>query len=87
MARLKVTRADGSESIHEITPVVEYAFEQHTKKGFYVAFQVDQKQSDIYWLAWECLRRAGAPEVYPFGDKFLETLKAVEVLGDDSPNG
>ncbi len=86
MARLKVTRADGSESIHEITPVVEYAFEQHTKKGFYVAFQVDQKQSDIYWLAWECLRRAGAPDVKPFGDAFLETLKAVEVL-DDDPNG
>ena len=87
MARLKVTRADGSESIHEITPVVEYAFEQQTKKGFYRAFQGDQKQSDIYWLAWECLRRADAPEVYPFGEKFLATLKAVEVLGDDSPNG
>ncbi len=63
--------SDGSESIHEITPVVEYAFEQHTKKGFYVAFQVDQKQSDIYWLAWECLRRADAPDVFPFGEKFL----------------
>jgi hypothetical protein len=87
MARLKVTRADGTESIHEITPVIEYAFEQHTKKGFYRAFQEDQKQSDIYWLAWECLRRDGAPDVKPFGDKFLETLKAVEVLGDEYPNG
>ncbi len=38
------------------------------------------------WLAWECLRRAGAPDVKPFGDAFLETLKAVEVL-DDDPNG
>ena len=87
MARLKVTRADGTESIHEITPAIEYAFEQHAKKGFYVAFQQDQKQSDIYWLAWECLRRAQAPDVFPFGDKFLETLKSVEVLGDESPNG
>jgi hypothetical protein len=87
MARLKVTRADGTETIHEITPVIEYAFEQYAKKGFFKAFQEDQKQSDIYWLAWECLRRADASDVKPFGDKFLETLKAVEVLGDEFPNG
>lgn len=87
MASLKITRADGSESQHEITPAIEYAFEQYAKKGFYKAFQEDQKQSDIYWLAWECLRRADAPNVKPFGDKFLETLKAVEVIGDEYPNG
>ena len=87
MARLKITRADGTESVHEITPVIEYAFEQHAKKGFFKAFQEDQKQSDIYWLAWECLRRADASDVKPFGEKFLETLATVEVLGDDSPNG
>ena len=86
MAKLKIVRADGSETSHEITPAIEYAFEQYAKKGFYKAFREDQKQSDIYWLAWECLRRAGAPDVFPFGDKFLETLKAVEVV-DDSPNG
>jgi len=71
MARLKVTRADGTESIHEITPAIEYAFELHAKKGFYKAFQEDQKQSDIYWLAWECLKRAGAPEVYPSPSEFI----------------
>lgn len=86
MASLKITRADGTESVHEITPAIEYAFEQYAKKGFYKAFSEDQKRSDIYWLAWECLRRADAPNVFPFGDKFLETLKAVEV-SDDSPNG
>ena len=86
MAKLKVVRADGTESVQEITPAVEYAFEQYAKKGFYKAFREDQKQSDIYWLAWECLRRASAPDVFPFGDKFLETLRAVEVM-DDSPNG
>jgi hypothetical protein len=86
MARLKITRADGTESSHELTPAIEYAFEQYAKKGFYKAFREDQKQSDIYWLAWECLRRAGAPDVKLFGDAFLETLKQVEVL-DDNPNG
>jgi len=87
MASLKVVRADGTESIHEITPAVEYAFEQYAKKGFYKAFREDQKQSDIYWLAWECLRRADAPDVKPFGSAFLETLAAVDVVSDDSPNG
>lgn len=87
MASLKVKRADGSESVHEITPAIEYAFEQYAKKGFFKAFREDQKQSDIYWLAWECLRRAKAPDVFPFGDKFLETLHSVEVVADDSPNG
>ena len=87
MASLKITRADGTVSQHEITPAIEFAFEQYAKKGFYKAFQEDQKQSDTYWLAWECLRRADAPDVKPFGDKFLETLKAVEVLGDEYPNG
>ena len=86
MARIKVTRADGTESTHELTPAIEYAFEQYAKKGFFKAFREDQKQSDIYWLAWECLRRAGAPDVKPFGEAFLETLKTVEVL-DDDPNG
>ena len=86
MASLKVVRADGSESVHPITPAIEYAFEQYAKKGFYRAFTEDQKRTDVYWLAWECLRRAGAPEVFPFGDKFLDTLQSVEVL-DDSPNG
>lgn len=86
MARLKIIRADGTESTHELTPAIEFAFEQYAKKGFYKAFREDQKQSDIYWLAWECLRRAGASDVKPFGDAFLETLKAVEVL-DDDPNG
>ena len=87
MASLKVVRADGTESIHEITPAIEFAFEQYAKKGFYRAFREDQKQSDIYWLAWECLRRADAPDVKPFGSAFLDTLAAVDVVADDSPNG
>ena len=87
MASLKVIRADGTESIHEITPAIEYAFEQYAKKGFYKSFREDQLQTSIYYLAWECLCRSDAPDVFPFGDKFLGTLKAVEVLGDDSPNG
>jgi hypothetical protein len=82
MAKLKVTKVDGNVSEHQITPSIEYAFELYAKKGFHRAFREDEKQSDVYWLAWECLRAAG--ETVPtFGAAFLATLKKVEVLDDD----
>lgn len=87
MASLKITRADGTVSTHPVTPAVEYAFEQHFKKGFHKAFREDEKQEHMFWLAWECLRRAAAPDVTLFGMSFIETLKEVEVISDDNPNG
>jgi hypothetical protein len=84
MASLKITRATGEESVFPITPVIEWAFELYAKKGFAKALMEDQKQSDIYWLAWECIRRSGET-VKTFGADFLETLKSVEVI-DDAPN-
>lgn len=81
MARLKITRADQSVSEHQITPRIEYAFELYAKKGFHKAFRDDEKQTDVYWLAWECLRASGE-NVKPFGADFLETLTKVEVLDD-----
>jgi hypothetical protein len=82
MAKLKITRADGSVSDHQITPRIEYAFELYAKKGFHKAFRDDEKQSDVYWLAWECLRTSGQT-VPMFGAEFLDTLAKVEVLDDD----
>lgn len=84
--RLEITRASGEKTIHQITPSIEYAFEQYAKKGFYKAFSEDQKQSDVYWLAWECLRKDGVT-VPTFGVAFMDTLTKVDVLGDDdTPN-
>jgi hypothetical protein len=82
MAKLKVTRVDGAVSEYEITPIIEYAFEQYAKKGFHRALIEDQKQSDIYWLCWESIRRSGET-VKPFGEAFIETLRNVEVLDSD----
>ena len=73
MAKLKITRADGTVSEHQITPKIEWAFELYAKKGFHKAFRDDEKQSDVYWLAHECLRSAGV-EVPVFGALFLDTL-------------
>jgi len=84
MARLKITRADGSVSEHQITPRIEYAFELYSKKGFMKAFRDDEKQSDLYWLSHECLRASGE-EVPVFGPSFLDTLSKVEVM-DDLPS-
>jgi hypothetical protein len=82
MAKLRVTTADNMTTEYEITPLIEYAFEQHAKKGFHKALMEDQKQSDVYWLVWEATRRSGVT-VPPFGEKFLEGLKSVEVLESD----
>ena len=86
MIQLKITRVSGEVDTIKITPVIEFAFEAYAKKGFRKAFMEDAKQSDIYWLAWESLRRSGI-SVKPFGQDFLETLEKVEVEAVDSPNG
>lgn len=83
---LQVTRADGSVNSYEITPAIEYAFELTHKKSYYKTFREEEKQSDLYWLAWECVRRSGQETVKPFGMEFVESLKSVEILPDD-PNG
>jgi hypothetical protein len=83
---LKITKASGEESVHEISPAIEYAFETHQKMGFHKYFRDEEKQTGLYWLAWECLRRSGET-VKPFGDQFLETLKKVEIVDTDTPNG
>lgn len=82
MTKLKITRKDGAVSEHEINPEIEYAFELHAKMGFHKAFRELERRTDIYWLAWECLRSSG--ETVPiFGPLFLQTLVKVEVLDDD----
>ena len=86
MARLQIKLANGDVSEHRITPAIEYAFEVYAKKGFSRAFREDEKQSDIFWLAWECLRRSGTMEtIPPFGTGFVDLLDEVKVL-DDLPN-
>ena len=81
MAKLRIHRATGEVSDHPITPAIEMAFELHFKAGIHKTFREQEKQSDIYWLAWECLRRAGVT-VPIFGLEFVETLTKVEVLDD-----
>lgn len=82
MARLKITRANGDVTEHQITPRIEVAFELYAKKGFRKAFREDEKQSDLYWLAWECIRLSGET-VKTYGPDFLDTLSEVEVLEDE----
>lgn len=86
MIALKITKASGEETLHEISPAIEYAFEQNFKSGFHKRFRDEEKQSDVYWLAWECLRRSGET-VKPFGEQFLITLAKVEIVDADTPNG
>ena len=86
MIKLKITKASGEVAEYEISPAIEFAFEQNFKSGFHKRFRDEEKQSDVYWLAWESERRAGLT-VPLFGEKYLETLSKVEILDADSPNG
>ena len=82
MAKLKITRANGEVSEHKITPGVEYAYEISRGMGISKALRENEKQTDIFWLAHECLRRANV--VVPvFGLEFMDTLDTVEVLDDE----
>ncbi len=83
--QLKITSTDGTETFVKITPAIEVAFEKEMKGGFAKILRDNERSGDVYWLAWEGLRRSGKT-VPPFGDKFLETLERVE-LADDDPNG
>ena len=82
MIKLKITKASGDIVDYDVTPAIEYAFELHAKMGFHKALIEQQKQSDVYWLCWEAIRRSGET-VKPFGEAFLETIKGVEVLESD----
>jgi len=82
MAKLKIVRTDGSVLEGEISPAVEFEFEQHTKMGFHKAFREMERQQDVYFLSWVVTRRSGET-VKPFGMEFIETLKSVEVLDSD----
>jgi hypothetical protein len=86
MIKLRLTKASGEVSDYDISPALEYAFEQQFKTGFHKRFRDEERQSDIYWLSWEAERRSGIT-VAPFGDKYLETLSKVEILDADAPNG
>lgn len=82
--RLKITRATG-ETIVQVTPAVEYAFEKYAGVGISKAYRESEKQSDIYWLAHNALQRQEV--LAPFGDDFLTSLISVEILDDENPKG
>lgn len=83
MAKLKITRVDGTYLEGEISPKTEYLFELQYKKGFYKSFREDEMQTAVYWCAWQVIQEAGEI-VKPFGLDFIESLKKVEVDLNDS---
>ena len=82
MSKLKITRANGEVSEHKITPGVEYAFELRHNAGISKVLREHERQTEIYWLAWECLRRANVT-VPLFGIEFIDLLDVVEVLDEE----
>lgn len=81
MGKLVVTMKDGLVHNVEITPRLEYNFEQHVGMGFHKALFEQQKNSDVYWLAFEGLRLSGV-QVKPMPE-FLDTIVKVDILDSD----
>ena len=82
MAQLKIQFVDGKEITGEVTPLIEYLFEQHYKIGFHKAFREREEQSMVYWLAHEITKRSGEAVDARF-ETFIATLKSVEVIDSD----
>ena len=82
MPALKITRATGEVSTHEITPVAEVAFESYHGGSLQKLYREEEKRTHIYWMAHDLLKRAKV-SVPPFGDEFLLMLKKVEIIGDE----
>jgi len=82
MTSLKITRASGEVITLEVTPAIEYAFEKQFNNGIHKQFRDLEKQSDVYWLAWECMRQEGLT-IPLFGHEFLIELKSVDVVFDE----
>ena len=82
MAQLKIQFVDGKEIFGEVTPLIEYLFEQHYKIGFHKAFREREEQSMVYWLAHEITKRSGESVDVRF-ETFIGTLKSVEVIDSD----
>lgn len=82
MAQLKITFANGKEITGEVTPLIEYLFEQHYNIGFHKAFREMEQQTMVYWLAHEITKRSGE-SVDARLETFISTLKSVEVNDSD----
>jgi hypothetical protein len=82
MAQLKITFTDGKQVMGEVSPMIEYLFEQHYKIGFHKAFREMEQQTMVYYLAHEITKRSGEA-VDARLETFIGTLKSVEVLDSD----
>jgi hypothetical protein len=87
MASLTITRATGEVSTHEITPLMEVAFESYFQGGLVELYTKNEKQTYKYWLAHFAWKEAKLePLAPPFGDEFLKLLKKVKIDFGDEPN-
>lgn len=77
---------EGVTTVHVVTPLIEYNFEQKFTDGLGPTLSKG-RNSDVYWLAWECLRQSGV-DVQTFGPDFLSKLASAEFVEEPSrPNG
>lgn len=79
---LRVTKEDGSEQDHRVTPATVVAFERQFSTGIGKAFSTDQKAEHLYWLAWHATKGSGEI-VRPF-DEWLGGIADVAMVEQPS---
>jgi hypothetical protein len=79
--QIKVKTTDGTEGTYTLRPKSIVAFEQKFGRGFAKLLSEDQKLEHVYFLAWSAMKDNGKV-VKPWGDGFLDTLDAVELVVD-----
>jgi hypothetical protein len=80
---VKIVLSDGSEFTYPLRPRIIVAFEQKFGAGFAKLLGDQQRLEHIYWLGHEALKCNGQV-VKPFGAEFLDTVKTVELVTDES---
>jgi hypothetical protein len=80
---VKIVLADGSEFTYPLRPRIIVAFEQKFGAGFAKLLGDQQRLEHIYWLGHEALKCNGQI-VKPFGAEFLDGVKSVELISDES---
>ena len=79
MAKLKITRADGSVSEHQITPRIENAFELYAKKG-YQTFQslntVEEEKVETYEICCVFFKKLAHDQNIARGSRLCNTVSS-----------
>jgi hypothetical protein len=84
MWQIAVIKKDGKRTNYDLTPSAKCAFEDHFQTGFLKRLRDEQRESDLWWLAFFLAKKKGeaSGEIEAWIDQFDDVD-----LVTDAPNG